>query len=189
MRAPRSRIAWLMVWVAIVGFNCWSIRMIIRDYGGPIADQVGIGALLMAKHSDYRPAPELPVSWSPTIPLGIRGVWCGGSHPLRRIDDSVSSQGPLSDALHTPSRNPPDWRLETTLDRPSIADWLYPCFTLGNAAPVGLRPDRRFPLPYVLAADVEATLDFFALRRFRIVPCLNHCWRGHPGARRCRKVE
>jgi hypothetical protein len=48
MRAPRSRIAWLMGWVAIAGFNFWSIRMIIRDYGGPIADQVGIGALLMA---------------------------------------------------------------------------------------------------------------------------------------------
>ncbi len=48
MKTPRFRIAWVMVLVAIVGFNCWAIRMIIRDYGGPIADQVGIGALLMA---------------------------------------------------------------------------------------------------------------------------------------------
>src|SRR5262249_39720594 len=45
---PRIRIAWVMVLVAIVGFNCWAIRMVIRDYGGPVADQVGIGALLMA---------------------------------------------------------------------------------------------------------------------------------------------
>ena len=48
MRAPRFRIALGMTLVAIVGFNCWAIRMILWDYGGPIADQVGIGALLMA---------------------------------------------------------------------------------------------------------------------------------------------
>jgi hypothetical protein len=45
---PRFRIAWLMISVAIAGFNCWAIRMIIWDYGGPIADRVGIGALPMA---------------------------------------------------------------------------------------------------------------------------------------------
>jgi hypothetical protein len=37
-----------MVLVAIVGFNCWAIRMIIWDYGGALADRVGIGALPMA---------------------------------------------------------------------------------------------------------------------------------------------
>jgi hypothetical protein len=44
----RFRIAWVMVLVAVVGFNSWAIRMIIRDYGGPIADRLGIGALPMA---------------------------------------------------------------------------------------------------------------------------------------------
>jgi hypothetical protein len=48
VKMPRFRLAWVMVLVAIVGFNCWAIRIIIWDYGGPIADQVGIGALLMA---------------------------------------------------------------------------------------------------------------------------------------------
>jgi hypothetical protein len=44
----RFGIAWVMVFVAIAGFNCWAIRLIIRDYGGPTADLVGIGALPMA---------------------------------------------------------------------------------------------------------------------------------------------
>jgi hypothetical protein len=48
VKMPRFRIAWVMILVAIVGFNCWAIRMIIRDYGGPIADRLGIGALPMA---------------------------------------------------------------------------------------------------------------------------------------------
>ena len=47
MKLPRFRIVWVMVFVVIVGLNCWAIRTLL-DYRSPTADEVGWGGLPMA---------------------------------------------------------------------------------------------------------------------------------------------
>ena len=47
MKLPRFRIAWVMVFVAIVGVNCWAIRRLL-DNGSPTAFEVGLRGLPMA---------------------------------------------------------------------------------------------------------------------------------------------
>ena len=47
MKSPRFRIAWVMVFVAIVGLNCWAIGA-VSDYRSPRADDALLGGLPMA---------------------------------------------------------------------------------------------------------------------------------------------
>jgi hypothetical protein len=47
VKLPRFRIAGVMVFVAIVGLNCWAIRTVF-DYRSPTASEVGLRGLPMA---------------------------------------------------------------------------------------------------------------------------------------------